>query len=70
MPRDFDTIEVPFAEKGEPELERWDAAAAASGAAQSERVDAIGASSARRPRASSRCPRACYGLPRSFNPVP
>ena len=25
VPRDFDTIEVPFAEKGEPELIRWDA---------------------------------------------
>jgi ribonuclease Z len=24
VPRDFDAIEVPFAEKGEPELERWD----------------------------------------------
>jgi ribonuclease Z len=24
VPRDFDTIEVPFAEKGEPELERWE----------------------------------------------
>jgi ribonuclease Z len=24
VPRDFDTIEVPFAEKGEPELIRWD----------------------------------------------
>jgi ribonuclease Z len=24
VPRDFDTIEVPFAEKGEPELVRWD----------------------------------------------
>ena len=25
VPRDFDTIDVPFAEKGEPELIRWDA---------------------------------------------
>jgi ribonuclease Z len=24
LPRDFDTIDVPFAEKGEPELHRWD----------------------------------------------
>jgi ribonuclease Z len=24
LPRDFDTVEVPFAEKGEPELHRWD----------------------------------------------
>ncbi len=25
VPRDFDTIEIPFAEKGKPELVRWDA---------------------------------------------
>jgi len=25
LPRDFDTIEVPFPERGEPELARWDA---------------------------------------------
>jgi ribonuclease Z len=24
LPRDFDTIEIPFPEKGEPELHRWD----------------------------------------------
>ena len=24
LPRDFDTIELPFAERGEPELIRWD----------------------------------------------
>jgi ribonuclease Z len=24
LPRDFDTIEIPFGEKGEPELHRWD----------------------------------------------
>jgi ribonuclease Z len=24
LPRDFDTVEVPFAEKGEPELHRWE----------------------------------------------
>jgi ribonuclease Z len=24
LPRDFDTIEVPFPERGEPELQRWD----------------------------------------------
>jgi ribonuclease Z len=24
LPRDFDTIEIPFTEKGEPELQRWD----------------------------------------------
>jgi len=27
LPRDFDTIEVPFSEKGEPALHRWDRAA-------------------------------------------
>ncbi len=26
VPRDFDTIEIPFAERGEPTLVRWDAA--------------------------------------------
>jgi ribonuclease Z len=26
VPRDFDAIEIPFAEKGEPELERWEPA--------------------------------------------
>src|SRR5204863_4109840 len=30
VPRDFDTIEVPFAEKGEPELIRWGDATAAA----------------------------------------
>ena len=30
LPRDFDTIEVPFPEKGEPELHRWDPDRAAS----------------------------------------
>jgi ribonuclease Z len=24
LPRDFDTVEIPFSEKGEPELQRWD----------------------------------------------
>jgi len=24
LPRDFDTIEIPFPERGEPELVRWD----------------------------------------------
>ena len=28
LPRDFDTIEIPFAERGEPELIRWEEAAA------------------------------------------
>jgi ribonuclease Z len=26
VPRDFDTIEIPYAEKGDPELERWEPA--------------------------------------------
>ncbi len=30
IPRDFDTIEIPFAERGEPTLIRWDARAAAA----------------------------------------
>jgi ribonuclease Z len=28
VPRDFDTIDVPFPERGEPRLERWEAPAA------------------------------------------
>jgi ribonuclease Z len=31
LPRDFDTIEIPFPEKGEPELQRWDPERAGSG---------------------------------------
>jgi ribonuclease Z len=27
VPRDFDTIEIPLAERGEPTLVRWDASA-------------------------------------------
>jgi ribonuclease Z len=39
IPRDFDTIEIPFAERGEPALIRWDArAAAAAAAAAAERA--------------------------------
>jgi ribonuclease Z len=39
IPRDFDTIEIPFAERGEPTLIRWDArAAAAAAAAAAERA--------------------------------
>jgi hypothetical protein len=30
VPRDFDAIEVPFAEKGEPELLKWKAPQAAA----------------------------------------
>jgi ribonuclease Z len=33
LPRDFDTIEIPFPEKGEPELVRWDPERAGSGTA-------------------------------------
>ena len=29
LPRDFDTIEIPLPERGEPSLIRWDAKAAA-----------------------------------------
>jgi ribonuclease Z len=32
VPRDFDTIEIPFAERGEPELIRWDSRMAAQDA--------------------------------------
>jgi ribonuclease Z len=39
IPRDFDTIEIPFAERGEPTLVRWDArATAAAAAAAAERA--------------------------------
>jgi hypothetical protein len=30
LPRDFDTIEIPFAERGEPELVRWEKRAPAA----------------------------------------
>lgn len=30
LPRDFDTVEIPFAERGEPELIRWEDASAAA----------------------------------------
>ena len=36
LPRDFDTIEIPFAERGEPELRRWSDRCAAA------RVAAVG----------------------------
>jgi ribonuclease Z len=35
VPRDFDTIEVPFPEKGEPELVRWDPASRSAGSGAS-----------------------------------
>jgi ribonuclease Z len=34
VPRDFDSIEIPFPEKGEPELHRFDAEQARAGAAR------------------------------------
>src|SRR5262249_23764476 len=42
VPRDFDSIEIPFPERGEPELVRWDsrAAVAAESATPAERVEA------------------------------
>jgi ribonuclease Z len=36
LPRDFDTIEIPFAERGEPQLVRWDEASAATEIAVTE----------------------------------
>jgi ribonuclease Z len=36
VPRDFDTIEIPLAERGEPSLIRWDAKAAAAAQAEAE----------------------------------
>lgn len=38
LPRDFDTIEVPYAEKGEPVLHRWDRAAGAPARPQPSEV--------------------------------
>ncbi len=46
LPRDFDTIEVPFAERGEPELHRWDRATHAPALAASTRDDAASAQAA------------------------
>jgi ribonuclease Z len=43
IPRDFDTIEVPFAERGEPTLIRWDArTAGAAAAAERSTTEAAG----------------------------
>ena len=39
LPRDFDTIEIPFPERGEPELVRWDERAKPSGAAAEALAD-------------------------------
>jgi ribonuclease Z len=43
LPRDFDTIEVPFPERGEPELVRWDEAQAARAADAAAAEPAAGA---------------------------
>ncbi len=40
VPRDFDTIEIPFAERGEPRLVRWDGAAARADVQADVRADA------------------------------
>jgi ribonuclease Z len=42
LPRDFDTIEVPFPERGEPELLRWDARSIESDDAAEAIVDPAG----------------------------
>ena len=44
LPRDFDTIEVPFPERGEPELIRWEdrQAAEREANADSEETEAVG----------------------------
>ena len=39
LPRDFDTIEIPFPERGEPELVRWDERAKPSVAAAEALAD-------------------------------
>jgi ribonuclease Z len=44
IPRDFDTIEIPFPERGEPQLIRWeDRAAQGDGDVASGETDAVGA---------------------------
>ena len=43
LPRDFDTIDVPYAEKGEPELQRWsDRVAAEVSATDAASADSVG----------------------------
>ena len=52
VPRDFDTIEIPFAERGEPSLIRWDARQAAAAAAAVAAAAAAAASAAAEPATS------------------
>ena len=40
LPRDFDTIEIPFPERGEPELIRWEERQAAE--AEPEETEPVG----------------------------
>jgi ribonuclease Z len=46
LPRDFDTIEVPLPERGEPVLLRWDDAQAAAGASTASAASAASPTSA------------------------
>jgi ribonuclease Z len=46
LPRDFDTIEIPFAERGEPELQRWSDRTERAENAESGEVDLENAESA------------------------
>jgi len=48
VPRDFDTVEVPFPERGEPELVRWDADRAARATAEAEAAAAAASAGATR----------------------
>ncbi len=41
LPRDFDTIEIPFPERGEPELIRWDERQAAEADAEAEEDEPV-----------------------------
>jgi ribonuclease Z len=42
LPRDFDTIEIPFPERGEPELIRWEDRQAAEAEAEAEETEPVG----------------------------
>ncbi len=53
VPRDFDTIELPFAERGEPELVRWADRAASAEADRAASAEADRAASAEADRAAS-----------------
>jgi hypothetical protein len=46
LPRDFDTIEIPFAERGEPSLVHWDAEMATTAAATTAAATAAAATTA------------------------